>query len=135
MLSLLLASLIVIPGPAASAVSASPPNATVRQPMSSQEDAGTQACQTPTSTGGAKVQFCYSYGEGRDFTGGRMPMWLVTGTVYGESFGQVKWVNTDGTAVWQSTARPTFVVFFPWCAERPQFRACNSNGCGAWVSA
>ncbi|UVS79599.1 hypothetical protein [Actinokineospora sp. UTMC 2448] len=96
---------------------------------------GVQACKDVTSPGGAKVRFCWAYGEGTDFAGGRLPMWLVSGEVFGASFGQVQWVTADGRAVWQSTARPTFVEYFTWASERLRFRACNVNGCGAWVSA
>jgi hypothetical protein len=138
-LSLFLVALIALGGStaAASVTSAdSVPTATAGKPES--RDAGdtdAQACHVAISPGGAKVEFCWTYGEGLDLYGNRLPMWRVYGEVYGASFGQVLWVTADGRAVWQSTARPYFVEYFTWASERPKFRACNSTGCGAWISA
>ncbi|WP_291411722.1 hypothetical protein [Actinophytocola sp.] len=139
MLSLFLVALIALGGSTATASTTSAgsaPTATAGKPEArAAGDIGAQACTDATSSGGAKVRFCWTYGEGRDFYGNRLPMWRVDGEVYGASFGQILWVTTDGQAVWQSTARPYFVEYFTWASERPKFRACNSNGCGGWISA
>ncbi|XVS62024.1 hypothetical protein ACQPYE_27635 [Actinosynnema sp. CA-299493] len=132
--------LIVAGVMSAGSVAAAPdaPDAVARVASGKAGQSGSAAsleCRDATSPGGARVEFCWTYSEGSDGVGGRVPMWRVGGTVYGESFGQVNWVTADGRATWQNTKRPNFAEYFTWSTQRPQFRACNSNGCGSWLTA
>jgi len=134
-LGLLVVAVVAFTGSAtASPATSAGPAPAAKSVSSDRGDLGVQACRDVSSPGGALVTFCWLYGEGADLYGDRLPMWNIWGTVHGASFAQVLWVSRHGQATWQSTARPSFDEYFTWAGARPQLRACNVNGCGAWVS-
>ncbi|NKE57643.1 hypothetical protein FXN61_12670 [Lentzea sp. PSKA42] len=117
-LGFVFAALVALVGPAQASTTAGDP---------ATASAAQVDCGVRTSPGGAYLEVCDDLGKiGNAYYGS------VWGTVYGETFVQVRVRYTNGSiAVLQSSTRPHF-DFYIGGATSVLIRACNSNGCGAY---